>query len=177
MSDRCGVVVIKDDLKFAGQRVKIVSQGKLQIDCEFEGDVTGTEVVISEQGKVRGTVAGERVTVLGKIFGGIRGKAIDLKSSARVEGEIHHTSLSIEKGAEVTGRCRQTDATSWADGKKNVRLGRWLSVSALHRDLAAHPRFSPDLGKEAGVGCQTAGAMSVQRLTARLPFCQVLCPR
>ena len=51
MSDRCGVVVIKDDLKFAGQRVKIVSQGKLQIDCEFEGDVTGTEVVISEQAK------------------------------------------------------------------------------------------------------------------------------
>jgi len=120
MSDRCGVVVIKDDLKFAGQRVKIVSQGKLQIDCEFEGDVTGTEVVISEQGKVRGTVAGERVTVLGKIFGGIRGKAIDLKSSARVEGEIHHTSLSIEKGAEVTGRCRQNDATNWADAKKNA---------------------------------------------------------
>ena len=120
MSDRCGVVVIKDDLKFAGQRVKIVSQGKLQIDCEFEGDVTGTEVVISEQGNVRGTVAGERVTVLGKIFGGIRGKAIDLKSSARVEGEIHHTSLSIEKGAEVTGRCRQTDATNWADAKKNA---------------------------------------------------------
>ena len=46
MSDRCGVVVIKDDLKFAGQRVKIVSQGKLQIDCEFEGDVTGTPATL-----------------------------------------------------------------------------------------------------------------------------------
>ena len=63
MSDQCGVVVIKDDLKFAGQRVKIVSRSKLQIDCEFEGDVTGPEVVISEQGKVKGIVAGERVTV------------------------------------------------------------------------------------------------------------------
>ena len=120
MSDRCGVVVIKDDLKFAGQRVKIVSQGKLQIDCEFEGDVTGTEVVISEQGKVRGTVAGERVTVLGKIFGGIRGKAVELKCSAHVEGDIHHTSLSIEKGAEVTGRCRLSDAAG-------------LSIRALSR--------------------------------------------
>jgi cytoskeletal protein CcmA (bactofilin family) len=41
MSDQCGVVVIKDDLKFAGQGVKIVSRSKLQIDCDFEGDVTG----------------------------------------------------------------------------------------------------------------------------------------
>jgi cytoskeletal protein CcmA (bactofilin family) len=106
MSDQRGVVVIKDDLKFAGQRVKIVSRGKLQIDCEFEGDVTGTEVVISGQAKVRGTVAGERVTVRGKIFGGIRGKAVDLKSSAHVVGDIHHTSLAIENGAEFSGRCR-----------------------------------------------------------------------
>ena len=37
-SSECGMV-IKDDLKFAGQRVKIVSAGKLQIDCEFEGDL------------------------------------------------------------------------------------------------------------------------------------------
>ena len=82
------------------------SRGKLRIDCEFDGDVTGSEVVISEQGKVMGIVAGERVTVRGKIFGGIRGKAVDLKSSAHVQGDIHHTSLAIEEGAEFSGRCR-----------------------------------------------------------------------
>jgi cytoskeletal protein CcmA (bactofilin family) len=120
MSDQRGVVVIKDDLKFAGQRVKIVSRSKLQIDCEFEGDVTGPEVVISEQGKVKGIVAGERVTVRGKIFGGIRGKAVDLKSSAHVVGDIHHTSLAIEKGAEVTGCCKLSHASSWAGGTKNA---------------------------------------------------------
>src|SRR5215831_6373472 len=54
MHDWCGEVVIKDDLRIAGERVKIVSQNKIQIDCEFEGDVTGPEVVVSERGKVTG---------------------------------------------------------------------------------------------------------------------------
>ena len=45
--------VIGEDLKFAGQEVKIISQGKVEVDCEFEGDVTGTEVVISEHGKIK----------------------------------------------------------------------------------------------------------------------------
>jgi cytoskeletal protein CcmA (bactofilin family) len=116
MSDPAGAV-IGDDLKFAGQRVKIISQGRLQIDCEFEGDVTGAEVVISAQGKVRGTVVGDRVVVLGKIFGGIRGRAVALKSSARVEGDIHHTALAIEKGAAFIGRCRLNDAPESASPK------------------------------------------------------------
>ena len=105
MSSQFGVV-INDRLKFAGQQVKIVSQGKVEIDCEFEGDVVGTEVVVNEQGNVRGNVSGERVVVLGKISGGIRGGTVALMSSARVEGDIHHTSLAIEIGAEFVGRCR-----------------------------------------------------------------------
>ena len=36
--------VIGKDLKFAGRDVKFVSQGKVKVDCEFEGDVTGTAV-------------------------------------------------------------------------------------------------------------------------------------
>ena len=111
MSDQEGVV-IKDDLKFVGQCVQIVSQNKIEIDCEFEGDVTGAEVVVSERGKVRGFVAGDRVTVLGKVVGGIRGKMVALMPSARVEGEIHHNSLAIAKGAELTGRCRQNEASA-----------------------------------------------------------------
>jgi len=117
MSDQCGVV-IKDDLKFAGESVSIVSQSKIQIDCEFEGDVIGPEVVVSERGEVRGIVAGDRVIVLGRIVGGIRGKWVTLMSSAYVEGDIHHALLVIEKGAGFAGRCRQSDARGWPEGRK-----------------------------------------------------------
>ena len=65
-------VVINDELKLTGERLKLVSQGKVEIDGEFEGDVTGDEVVVSERGRVKGNVAGERVVVLGRIVGGIR---------------------------------------------------------------------------------------------------------
>ena len=120
MYDRCGEVVIKDDMRIAGERVKIVSQNKIQIDCEFEGDVTGPEVVVSERGKVTGNVAGDRVIVLGKIVGEIRGKMVALLSTAHVEGDIHHASLAIDEGAEFAGRCRHTDVSGWSDGRKNA---------------------------------------------------------
>ena len=105
MLNRYGVI-INDDLKFAGERLKIVSQGKVEIDCEFEGDITGDEVVVSERGRVKGNIAGERVVVMGRIVGGIRSKTVVLMASAYVEGDIQHTSIAIEKGAEFTGRCR-----------------------------------------------------------------------
>jgi cytoskeletal protein CcmA (bactofilin family) len=105
MADR-SVAVIKDDLKFAGQRVKIFSQGKIEIDCEFAGDVSGPEVVVGERGKLKGNIFAERVVVIGKIFGGIHGKFVALKSSARVDGDIHHGALTIDKGAAITGRCK-----------------------------------------------------------------------
>jgi cytoskeletal protein CcmA (bactofilin family) len=107
MSDQSGAV-INDDLKIAGQGVKIISQGKLEIDCEFDGDVSGTEVVIGKRGKVTGTVSAERVVVIGRIFGGIHGKSVALKSSARVEGDIHHMALTVDIGAAVIGRCMRT---------------------------------------------------------------------
>ena len=103
--------VIGKDLKFAGRDVKVVSRGRLKVDCEFEGDVTGTEVVISERGKVRGKVVGERVLVLGKIVGAIDGDAITLMSTAHVEGDIQHKSLTVETGAEFHGRSRLSDAS------------------------------------------------------------------
>ena len=109
MLNRYGVI-INDDLKFAGERLKIVSQGKVEIDCEFEGDITGDEVVVSERGRVKGNIAGERVVVMGRIVGGIRSKTVVLMSSAYVDGDIQHTSIAIEPGAEFTGRCRLSAA-------------------------------------------------------------------
>jgi len=99
--------VISNDLKIIGQGLKIISQGTLQVDGEVEGDVRGTEVIIGEKGRVTGTVAAERVIVRGTISGVIRGMTVTLQASSRVEGDIHHMSLSIEQGAEFDGRCRR----------------------------------------------------------------------
>jgi cytoskeletal protein CcmA (bactofilin family) len=99
--------VIGNDLKIIGQGLKIISQGTLQVDGEIEGDVGGAEVIIGEMGKVTGTVAAQRVIVRGRISGVIRGASVTLQSSSHVEGDIHHMSLAIERGAEFDGRCRR----------------------------------------------------------------------
>jgi cytoskeletal protein CcmA (bactofilin family) len=104
--------VIGNDLKIIGQGLKIISQGTLQVDGEIEGDVGGTEVIIGEQGKVTGTVAAERVIVRGTVAGVIRGEAVTLQSSSKVEGDIHHMQLAIEQGAEFDGRCRRPSSLS-----------------------------------------------------------------
>ena len=90
-----------------GNDLKIISQGTLQVDGEIEGDVGGAEVIVGEQGRVTGTVAGERVIVRGTISGVIRAATVTLQSSSHVEGDIHHISLAIEQGAEFDGRCRR----------------------------------------------------------------------
>jgi len=102
-----GKSVISNDLKIIGQGLRIISRGTLQIDGEVEGDVAGKEVIIGEMGLVTGIVAAERVIVRGKIAGAIRSVMVALQSSARVEGDIHHRSLSIEQGAQFDGRCRR----------------------------------------------------------------------
>lgn len=45
----------------------------------------------------------------GAVEGPIRGTDVTLKSRAHVTGDVHHTTLSVEKGARFDGRSRQTD--------------------------------------------------------------------
>src|SRR5262249_19244484 len=105
--------------------------------CEFEGDVTGPEVVVSERGKVTGNVAADRVIVLGKIVGDIRGKMVALLSTAHVQGDIYHASVAIDEGAEFAGRCRHTDVRGWSDARKNAAQGPVPVTDAPPRGIVA----------------------------------------
>src|SRR6476620_2401837 len=99
--------VIGNDLKIVGQGLKIIGRGTLQVDGEVEGDVQATEVIIGEQGKVTGMVAGQQVVVRGKVSGVVCAKNVALQSSSEVQGDIHHMSFAIEQGALFEGRSRR----------------------------------------------------------------------
>jgi len=103
-----GKSVISNDLKIIGQGpLKIITRGTLQVDGEVAGDVAGAEIIIGEHGKVTGTIAAERVIVYGTTSGVIRATTVALQASARVDGEIHHMTLTIAEGAEFDGTCRR----------------------------------------------------------------------
>jgi cytoskeletal protein CcmA (bactofilin family) len=86
--------IIGNDLKIIGQGgLRIISRGILQID--------------GAQGKVTGLVAGQQVTVSGKVSGAICAKTVTLQSTSEVEGDIHHMAFAIEQGAVFEGRSRR----------------------------------------------------------------------
>jgi len=113
--------VIGNDLKIVGQGLKIIGRGTLQVDGEVEGDVQASEVIIGDQGKVTGMVAGQQVVVRGKIFGVVCAKNVALQASSEVQGDIHHMSFAIEQGARFEGRSRRAADES---GLNSVIEGR-----------------------------------------------------
>src|SRR5437762_3041347 len=104
--------IIGNDLKIIGQGLKIIGRGTLQVDGEVEGDVQAVEVIIGEQGKVTGMVAGQQVVVRGKVSGVVCAKNVALQASSEVQGDIHHMSLAIEQGASFEGRSRRAATDS-----------------------------------------------------------------
>ena len=103
--------VIGNDLKIIGQRLKIIGRGTLQV----EGDVQAAEVIIGEQGKVTGMVAGQQVVVRGKVSGVVCARNVGLQASSEVRGDIHHMSFAIEQGAMFEGRSRRAADESALD--------------------------------------------------------------
>jgi cytoskeletal protein CcmA (bactofilin family) len=99
--------VIGNDLKIIGQGLKIIGRGLLQVDGEIEGDVQAVEVIVGEQGKVTGMVAGQQVLVRGKVSGVVCAKNVALQASSEVQGDVHHMSFAIEQGAVFEGRSRR----------------------------------------------------------------------
>ena len=87
--------------------LKIIGRGLLQVDGEIEGDVQAVEVIVGERGKVTGMVAGQQVVVRGKVSGVVCGKSVALQASSEVQGDVHHMSFAIERGAMFEGRSRR----------------------------------------------------------------------
>jgi len=102
--------VIGNDLKIIGQGLKIIGRGILQVDGEIEGDVQAVEVIIGDQGKVTGMVAGDQVVVRGKVSG-----AVCAKHVAAAEPLTRQLSMLClrEEAASVQ---RRSDPTSSVSG-------------------------------------------------------------
>ena len=99
--------IIGNDLAIIGQKITIVSQSRVHIHGNIQGDINGKEVVVSRSGRVTGVVTANAVSVEGEVEGAIRGSSVVLTATARVSGDIHHRTLSIAEGAHFDGRVRR----------------------------------------------------------------------
>ena len=87
----------------------IVSEGEIQIDGAIDGDVRCARLIVGESGRIRCQISADQALIRGTVDGQIEAKSVVLTSSARVVGDIHHQTLTIEPGAQLDGRCEHHD--------------------------------------------------------------------
>ena len=85
------------------------SAGEVQIDGQFEGTVRCKLLIVGSQGAIKGEIIADEVTVVGQVNGDIRGRKVELLSTAEVEGDILHESLEVQSGAFLNGNCRHSE--------------------------------------------------------------------
>lgn len=89
-------------------RGNVRGSGALEIFGRVEGDVSVTgELVIGEDGAVKGDVTGGFVTISGAVQGDVRAtEAVMLESGARVVGDLSAPRIGVATGALVRGVVR-----------------------------------------------------------------------
>jgi cytoskeletal protein CcmA (bactofilin family) len=115
------VTVIAEGLKIVGS---VTAEGVVEVDGQVEGEIHCTSLIVSRDAQIAGTITADRIVVDGRVDGPIKGGDVILKSQARVTGDIHHRSLTIEKGATFDGRSMQTQESEGqyaGGGKKRQR--------------------------------------------------------
>lgn len=95
-------------------RGTLMITGTLRIDGEFEGDVLSCErLEIGEHGVLRTDIEVREAMVRGRVIGSIRALGvIELKSGARMEGDVAAYSVVMEPGVHFTGRCTMLESGS-----------------------------------------------------------------
>jgi len=113
-------------LNIIGQGTKLTgdlsSNGDIRVDGAIEGQIKVSQrLVIGNTGKVLGNIESEFATVAGHIKGNIVVKQVlELKPSARIDGDIIAGKVIIEAGAQFNGRCTMNTGSTSASASPAV---------------------------------------------------------
>jgi len=118
MSDTQTKTVIGEDVEITGN---IKCESNIQIDGKLNGDLTcNGNAIIGTSSAVKGNLSVETITVLGQINGNIVAKdKIELKSTARLNGDIRARRLTVEDGVTYVGKAEVNPAG--AQGGRNAQ--------------------------------------------------------
>lgn len=98
--------LIGSDLSIIGN---VICQGSVRLEGKIEGDMRCATLIVGETASVTGTIVAEDVAVYGRVAGTVRGRRVNLYSSAHVEGDIFHQGIGIEMGTHYDGRLKWSD--------------------------------------------------------------------
>lgn len=84
--------------------------GGLRVDGMIKGNVSEpnaspSTLILSEYGRIEGTVSAAKIVVNGKIVGPVKaGQFIELQSKAHIAGDVYYKSLEMHTGAVIEGK-------------------------------------------------------------------------
>lgn len=112
----------------------INSGGDIRIDGTLKGTlVCEGKLVIGDSGKIEGEVFCKNADISGKMNGALSVKELlQLKNTAKVEGEIAIGKLAIEPGAIFTGTCKMGKA----ENLKQLEKNKVLKTPAIAKETA-----------------------------------------
>ncbi len=83
---------------------KIDFKGELLIEGKVSGDITGDNLTLGASAKVDGKIIVKGVTIQGNFTGFIHADSVRLDVGSVVKGDIEHSLISIEIGANFNGK-------------------------------------------------------------------------
>ena len=92
--------VIGADLTIVGN---LVCAGDLKVDGRVDGDITCRILTLGAEPVINSKVKADTVRICGAFTGEVRARKVILTSTARVQGDLYHEHLEIERGATYQG--------------------------------------------------------------------------
>jgi cytoskeletal protein CcmA (bactofilin family) len=107
--------VISNEIEIIGT---IKGSGSVRIDGKLEGELHCTgDAVIGKSAQIKGNIVVTSATIEGAVNGNITAKdRIEMKSTARVTGDIRAKRLSVEDGVTFIGRSEVNSSSSPISG-------------------------------------------------------------
>ena len=104
MNDSDFPTVIGPDAKFKGE---FTFEKSAKILGDFEGSISSTgDLVIASQGAIQADIEAGNITIEGELHGNIAAQdLVELKGTARLEGDLRCTRLIVGDGARFVGHC------------------------------------------------------------------------
>ena len=113
-------------------RGTLMVSGTLRIEGDVEGDILNCErLEIGEHGMMRADVEVREAVIQGRVVGNVRAHGVlEMKSGARVEGDVAALGVVMETGVFFSGRCTMLESdveavpTGVGPGRSGDRLMR-----------------------------------------------------
>ena len=121
MNDSDFPTVIGPDAKFKGE---FTFEKAAKILGGFEGTINSTgDLVIASQGAIQADIEAGNITIEGELHGNIAAQGlVELKETARLEGDLRCNRLIVGDGARFVGHCNVGNGL--ADRNATIRTAR-----------------------------------------------------